>query len=123
MLFGIQSRSSICRDRIHHKTVNQYSKLLTKMITLSGHKYPCSTEYIKNYLPLCYFRDRNYKPFFNLVDAMTKTECSKEVYQSLIKVSKQSDDFYLKFKMQSILSLFLFFKIFNYDGGAESMIC
>lgn len=125
ILFGIQTRSSICGEDIHRKAVNQFSKLLTKMITLSGYKFQCNTEFIQGYLPICYSHNKKFKSIFSLIEAMSQTACSKDVYQSLIKASKQSNDFYLRFR---ILQFFDQHKNwdgvkFNNDEESDNLIC
>ena len=125
LLFSIQARSSICRESIHHEAVNQFSKLLTKMISLSGYKFQCNTEFIKGYLSLCYSQNTNFDPVFSLINAMTETTCSKEVYQSLIKASKQTNNFCLKFKITQFFNQHSNWNgvKFNNNEETEDLLC
>lgn len=125
LIFGIQARSSICREDIHQKAANQFSKLLTKMITLSGYKFQCNTEFIKGYLPICYSHNKKFKSIFALIEAMSQTTCSKDVYQSLVKASKQSNDFYLRFRILQFFDQHNNWDgvKFNNDEESDNLIC
>ncbi|KAK8896119.1 hypothetical protein M9Y10_014011 [Tritrichomonas musculus] len=124
-LYAIESRSTICREKIHRQAVNELSKLLTKMITLSGYKFGCNTQFIKEYLPVCFSHHKKFKSVFSLIDAMMKTSCSKEVHQSIIRAIKQSQNFYFKFRLVQFLDQYPDLNQLNVDNTDtdENLIC